>query len=118
MQELVDVHFPKAERIRVVLDNLSTHSVGPLYQAFPPDEARRLLRRLEFHYRLNAGWCVLHHEAVFGRHPQLRGGEQENFRVRLALPQIASADIDAKGIEQSPTGTEMNLPHHSVGILR
>src|SRR6516162_5474069 len=50
MQELVDVHFPKAERIRVVLDNLSTLSVGALYQAFPPDEARRLLRRLEFHY--------------------------------------------------------------------
>ena len=50
MQELVDVHFPKAERIRVVLDNLSTHSVGALYQAFPPHEARRLLRRLEFHY--------------------------------------------------------------------
>src|SRR6516225_2048460 len=50
MQELVDVHFPKAERIRVVLDNLSTHSVGALYQAFPPDQARRLLPRLEFHY--------------------------------------------------------------------
>src|SRR5262249_25793304 len=50
MQELVDVHYPKAERIRVVLDNLSTHSVGALYQAFPPNEARRLLRRLEFHY--------------------------------------------------------------------
>jgi transposase len=50
MRELVDVHFPKAERIRVVLDNLSTHSLGALYQAFPPDEARRLLRRLEFHY--------------------------------------------------------------------
>jgi transposase len=50
MRELADVHFPKAERIRVVLDNLSTHSVGALYQAFPPDEARRLLRRLEFHY--------------------------------------------------------------------
>jgi transposase len=50
MRELVDVHFPKAERIRVVLDNLSTHSAGALYQAFPPDQARRLLRRLEFHY--------------------------------------------------------------------
>jgi hypothetical protein len=50
MQELVDVHYPKAERIRVVLDNLSTHSVGALYQAFPPDQARRLLRRIEFHY--------------------------------------------------------------------
>jgi DDE superfamily endonuclease len=50
MQELVDVHFPKAERIRVVLDNLSTHTAGALYQAFPPAEARRLLNRLEFHY--------------------------------------------------------------------
>src|SRR5712672_1693269 len=50
MRELTDVHFPKAERIRVVLDNLSTHSVGALYQAFPACEARRVLRRLEFHY--------------------------------------------------------------------
>jgi transposase len=50
MRDLADVHFPKAERIRVVLDNLSTHSAGALYQAFPPYEARRLLRRLEFHY--------------------------------------------------------------------
>jgi transposase len=50
MRELTDVHFPKAERIRVVLDNLSTHSAGALYQAFPACEARRVLRRLEFHY--------------------------------------------------------------------
>jgi DDE superfamily endonuclease len=34
----------------VVLDNLSTHSPAALYQTFPPDEARRLLKRLEFHY--------------------------------------------------------------------
>jgi transposase len=50
MRELTDIHFPEAERIRVVLDNLSTHSAGSLYQAFPPCEARRVLRRLEFHY--------------------------------------------------------------------
>jgi hypothetical protein len=50
MRELADLHFPKAERIRVVLDNLSTHSNGSLYRAFPADEARRILRRLEFHY--------------------------------------------------------------------
>ena len=50
MRELADIHFPKAERIRVVLDNLSTHSPGALYQAFPAEEARRVLRRLEFHY--------------------------------------------------------------------
>lgn len=50
MRDLVDVHYPKAERIRVVLDNLSTHTPSALYQTFPADEARRILRRLEFHY--------------------------------------------------------------------
>jgi len=50
MRELADVHYPEAERIRVVLDNLSTHSAGALYQTFPAEEARRVLRRLEFHY--------------------------------------------------------------------
>jgi transposase len=57
MRELSDVHFPEAERIRVVLDNLSTHSAGALYQAFPACEARRILRRLEFHYTpKHASW--------------------------------------------------------------
>jgi hypothetical protein len=50
MRDLADLHYPKAARIRVVLDNLSTHSAGALYQTFPPDEARRVLRRIEFHY--------------------------------------------------------------------
>jgi hypothetical protein len=50
MRELTDVYFPKAERIRLVLDNLSTHFPGSLYQAFAACEARRVLRRLEFHY--------------------------------------------------------------------
>jgi transposase len=50
MRELVDVHYPHAEQIRVVLDNLSTHTAGALYEAFPAPEARRVLRRLEFHH--------------------------------------------------------------------
>lgn len=50
MKELVDVHFPEAELIRVVLDNLNTHTPGALYDAFEPDQARRILRKLEFHY--------------------------------------------------------------------
>lgn len=57
MRELVDVHYPHAERIRVVLDNLSTHSPGALYTAFPPQEARRVLQRLEFHFTpKHASW--------------------------------------------------------------
>ena len=50
MQTLVDKQFPDAEVIRVVLDNLNTHSPAALYQTFTPEEARRLTRKLEFHY--------------------------------------------------------------------
>src|SRR5438105_83896 len=57
MRELVDVHYPKAACIRVVQDNLSIHAPGALYQAFAPTEARRILRRLEFHYTpKHASW--------------------------------------------------------------
>jgi transposase len=60
MRDLVDVHYPDAQRIRVVLDNLSTHSAGALYQAFAPAEARRILRRLELHYvPKHASWLNL-----------------------------------------------------------
>ena len=57
MRELTDVHYPDAESIRVLQDNLSTHSAGALYEAFAPAEARRILRRLEFHYTpKHASW--------------------------------------------------------------
>ncbi len=47
---LVDVAYPEAQVIRLVQDNLNTHAAASLYEAFPPEEARRMLRRLEFHY--------------------------------------------------------------------
>lgn len=50
MRALVDVHYPDAERIRVVLDNLSCHTGAALYETFEAAEARRILRKLEFHY--------------------------------------------------------------------
>ncbi|SCB55723.1 Homeodomain-like domain-containing protein [Bradyrhizobium shewense] len=53
MREFVDVHYPDAACIRVVHDNLSIHTAGALYHAFAPAEARRILRRLEFHYTPN-----------------------------------------------------------------
>lgn len=57
MRDLADIHFPEAEQIRVVLDNLSTHTAASLYTAFPPQEARRVLRRLQFHYTpKHASW--------------------------------------------------------------
>jgi DDE superfamily endonuclease/Homeodomain-like domain len=57
MRDLVDIHYPNAEMIRLVLDNLNTHRPAALYRAFPPEEARRILRRIEFHYTpKHASW--------------------------------------------------------------
>lgn len=57
MRELVDEDYPNAEVIRVVLDNFATHSEASLYKAFPAHQARRILRRLEFHFTpKHASW--------------------------------------------------------------
>ena len=57
MRELADVHYPDADRIRVVMDNLSTHTAGALYETFPAPEAHHVLQRLEFHYTpKHASW--------------------------------------------------------------
>ena len=50
IKELVDVHYPEADRILLVQDNLNTHSGGSVHERFAPAEARRLLDRIEFHY--------------------------------------------------------------------
>lgn len=50
LKALVDVHFPEATVIRLVLDNLNVHTTAVLYEAFPPEEARRIARKLELHY--------------------------------------------------------------------
>jgi hypothetical protein len=50
MKEMVDVHFPDADKIRIVLDNLNTHTPAALYEVFDAAEARRLVQKLELHY--------------------------------------------------------------------
>ena len=50
IQDLVNVQFPDAEKIVVVLDNLNTHTAASLYEAFAPQEAKRLADKLEIHY--------------------------------------------------------------------
>jgi transposase len=49
IKDLIDVHYPDAERFVLVLDNLNTHTPGSLYEAFPPAEAKRLADKLEIH---------------------------------------------------------------------
>ena len=57
MKQIVDVHYPEACCIRIVLDNLNTHKPASLYAAYAPEEAFRILQRLEFHYTpKHASW--------------------------------------------------------------
>ena len=50
IKELLEVHYPHVKRIRLVMDNLNTHCIGSLYEAFSPNIARSLAQRLEIHY--------------------------------------------------------------------
>jgi len=86
MKELVDVHFPEAQVVRVVLDNLNTHTPATLYEAFEPAEARRIARRLEFHYTPKHGsWLnmveieisVLSEQCLDRRIPDIRTLQRE-----------------------------------------
>ena len=61
LRDLADIHFPKADKIVLVQDNLNTHTPGsPLYEAFEPAEARRIVERFEWHYTPKHGsWLNL-----------------------------------------------------------
>lgn len=50
MKELVDEHFPAAKQIRLVMDNLNTHTMGALYERYEPEEARRIIRKIKVHH--------------------------------------------------------------------
>ena len=78
MRDLVDIHFPDAEKIVLVMDNLNTHKFASLYEAFPPVEARRIIEKLEIHYTPKHGsWLnmaeielsVLHRQCLKARIP-------------------------------------------------
>jgi hypothetical protein len=57
MQWVVDVRYPDALCVHIVLDNLNTHTEAALYETFPPEEARRILNKLRFHYTpKHASW--------------------------------------------------------------
>ena len=60
LRDLSDIHFPKAEKIVLVQDNLNTHTPASLYEAFEPAEARRIIERFDWHYTPKHGsWLNL-----------------------------------------------------------
>jgi hypothetical protein len=88
MQDLVDVHFPQATVISVVLDNLNTHTPAALYATFPPVEACRILRKLDFHYTPKHGsWlnmAEIEFAVVSTQCLNRRLGDQETVRRAVA----------------------------------
>jgi hypothetical protein len=88
MKDLVDLHFPQATVISVVLDNLNTHTPAALYATFPPVEACRLLRKLDFHYTPKHGsWlnmAEIEFAVVSTQCLNRRLGDQETVRREIA----------------------------------
>lgn len=57
IKSLIDIHFPNAKKARIVCDNLNTHNGASFYKRFEAEEARRLCRKVEFHYTpKHASW--------------------------------------------------------------
>ena len=102
MRELVDVDFPEAERIRLVVDNLSTHTPAALYATFPSGEARRILKRLEFHYTpKHASWLNMAEIEIGVLKGQCLDRRIESYG-RLVV------EIDAWQSERNQSGARIN----------
>src|SRR6201989_2877077 len=102
MRDLVDTHYRRAELIRVVLDNLSTHTAGALYEAFPAAEAHRILGRLEFHYTpKHASWLNMV-EIEIG---VLRG---QCLDRRIGQRERLMSEVAALGIQRKTAGARIN----------
>jgi transposase len=88
MRDLADVHYAEADVIRVVLDNLSTHTPGALYETFTAEEAHRLLKRLEFHYTpKHASWLnmvEIEIGVLRGQCLDRRIGERDRLEAEIA----------------------------------
>ena len=112
-KKLVDEDFPEAEKIVVVMDNLNTHSIASLYEAFEPEEARRIRDRLEIHYTPKHGsWLnmaeielsVLNNHGLKERIPKLEQMRKEvsawnrirNEKVRTIDWRFTTADARIK----------------------
>jgi transposase len=86
IRQLVDVDFPQAEKIVLVMDNLNTHTPASLYETFPPEEAKRIRDKLEIHYTPKHGsWLnmaeielnVINNHGLSKRIPDIQHMRQE-----------------------------------------
>ena len=102
MRWLGDEAYPLAEKIRVVLDNLNTHKPTSLYEAFESKEARRIRKRLEFHYTPKHGSWLNISEIEFSVLAR------RVLRRRISDEKTLSGEIAALEAERNQAGTTIN----------
>jgi hypothetical protein len=114
LKRLVDEDFPDAERIVLVSDNLKTHHAGVLYDVYPPDEARRIAEKLEWHYTpVHGSWLnvaeielsVLHRQC-FPSWVRLASIEAVRMQVR---PWEVARNTDTKGVDWHFTTSDARI---------
>jgi transposase len=102
MRDLTDIHYPDAALIRVVQDNLSTHTVGALYETLPAPEAHRILQRLEFHYTpKHASWLNMAEIEISVLHGQC-------LDRRIGERDVLNAEIDAWERQRNASGARIH----------
>ena len=102
MRWLVDEAYPEAEVVRVVLDNLNTHRRASLYETFPAEEARRIARRLEFHYTPKHGSWLNMAEIEFSVL------SRSCLRQRLSGEEALRREVDALVTERNAARATIN----------
>ena len=96
MRELVDVHYPLAEKIILVNDNFNTHKIASLYKAFPPAEALRIAERIEMHYTPKAQFAFCMPIPILGVVGLESEKSSRNQKTTMDHPQFQDwlSDID------------------------
>lgn len=116
MKHLVQT-YASAEVIRVVLDNLNTHKIASLYEAFPPDEARALARRLEFHYTPRHGSWLNIAEIEFAVLSNMclnqRIANEETLK-RVIAANVAERNLRAQPVKWKFTTKEARVKMHRL----
>ena len=95
IKTVVDVDFAHAEKIVLVMDTLNTHAIASLYQAFPPEEAKRIRNRLEIHYTPKQGSWLNRAEI------ELRVINNHGLSDRIPTSEHMRAETDAWNVRRN-----------------
>lgn len=102
IKNLLDEHYPQAERVVLVMDNLNTHSGASLYETFAPAEALRLLKRLEIHYTPKHGSWLNMAEGEFSVL------QQQCLDRRIASSELLQQEIAAWEVQRNQSAIGAN----------